>query len=171
MCSRAVRYDKRKLGGRGAVVEMDESLVFKIKYNRESGLKRKQIWVFGMVERKDQGRCHIQIVRNRKAETLLAIIYDQVNESSVIHSDSWSSYNKITEFLDLNHQTVNHSVNFVDPESGACINKCEGKLKIYSYHQFHIGSKQCKMRTSQCFPLLIIFELMSNEKKSMFFLY
>jgi len=87
VCSRAIRDDKRKLGGRGTVVEMDESLVFKIKYNRGSGLKRKQIWVFGMVERKDYGLCHIQIVKNRKAETLLAIIYDRVKESSIIHSD------------------------------------------------------------------------------------
>ena len=105
VCSRAIRDDRRKLGGRETVVEMDESLVFKIKYNRGSGLKQKQIWVFGMVERKDFGLCHIQIVKNRKAETLLAIIYDHVRESSLIHSDSWSSYNKITEFLDLEHQT------------------------------------------------------------------
>ncbi len=79
---------------------------------------------FGMTERKQNGMCYIQVVRNRKAETLLSIIYDHCNEGSLIHSDSWSSYNKITEFLNLQHETVNHTVNFIDPETGASGSKC-----------------------------------------------
>ena len=67
------------------VIEIDESLVFKIKYNRGSELKRKEIWCFGMTERKQNGLCHIQVVRNRKAETLLSIIYDHCNEGSLVH--------------------------------------------------------------------------------------
>ena len=52
LCSRPNRDDKRKLGRRRMIIEIDESLVFKIKYNRGSGLKRKKIWCFGMTERK-----------------------------------------------------------------------------------------------------------------------
>ena len=48
-----------------------------------------------MVERQHGGKCFIQIVPNRKAETLLQIIYDQVENGTLIVSDSWSSYNKI----------------------------------------------------------------------------
>ena len=50
LCSIANKESTIKLGGKGKVVEIDESLVFKVKYNRGSGLKRKQIWIFGMVE-------------------------------------------------------------------------------------------------------------------------
>jgi hypothetical protein len=52
LCSRANRDKRRKLSGRSQVIEIDESLIFKIKYNRGSGLKIKQIWCFGMTERK-----------------------------------------------------------------------------------------------------------------------
>ena len=83
--SRANRDDKRKLGCRSMVIEIDESLVFKIKYNRGSELIRKEIWCFGMTKRKQNGLCHIQVVLNRKAETLLSIIYDHCNEGSLVH--------------------------------------------------------------------------------------
>ena len=85
LCSRANRDDKRKLGCRSTVIGIDESLVFKIKYKRESGLKRKQICFFGMTERKQNGLCHIQVARNRKVETHLSIIYYHCNEGSLVH--------------------------------------------------------------------------------------
>jgi hypothetical protein len=54
-------------------------------------------------------------------------INDRVRPGSLIISDSWSSYNKISQ-LDKNfrHQTVNHSLHFVDPKSGAYTNSIEG---------------------------------------------
>ena len=69
---------KLKLGERGKVLEIDETLVAKIKYHRGSGLRRKQVWLFGMVEKHEEGKCYLTIVPNRKAETLLQVIYDHV---------------------------------------------------------------------------------------------
>lgn len=86
----------------------------------------KQIWMFGLVERGTDGKCYVQIVPNRKAKTLLEIIYDRVETGTTIISDSWSSYSKIKEFKSLNHLTVNHSYNFIDPNTGAHTNKIEG---------------------------------------------
>jgi hypothetical protein len=74
--------EKVLLGGAGRIVEIDETLMFKVKYMRGSGLKRKQIWVFGMIERDSRKgkpkKCHMEVVKNRKAETLLRIINDHV---------------------------------------------------------------------------------------------
>ncbi len=119
------------LGGQGRIVEIDETLMFKVKYNRGSGLKRKKIWVFGMIERdckkgEKVKKCHMEVVKNRKAETLLRIIYDHVLPGSIIMSDKWSSYSKISQLKEFEHKTVNHSYHFVDPESGAYTNGIEG---------------------------------------------
>ena len=75
-----------KLDGPGKIVKL-----FKVKYIRGSGLKRKQIWIFGLVERKPLGKCLIQVVPIRKAEHLLQKIYDHVHDGTLIVSDSWSS--------------------------------------------------------------------------------
>ena len=66
--------------------------------NRGSGLKRRQVWMFGMVERGENGRCFIAIVPNRKSDTLLKVIYDYIEGGTIIISDSWSSYSKLKEF-------------------------------------------------------------------------
>lgn len=102
ICSYVNKQDEKKLGGPGQTVEIDETLVAKIKYNRGNGLKRKQLWMFGLVCRNDR-KCHLEIVPNRKAETLLAIIYDRVEPETTINSDSWSSYRRIGE-MQYNHR-------------------------------------------------------------------
>ncbi|CAF1158524.1 unnamed protein product, partial [Brachionus calyciflorus] len=67
-----------------------------------------------------------------KAETLLAIIYEHVIPGSIIYSDQWAAYNKIGLLHDSNirHQTVNHSIHFVDPLSFTCTNKIESLWNI-----------------------------------------
>ena len=62
-----VKNLKIKLGGLNKFVEIDKSLVFKVKYNKGSALGIKQIWIFGLVER---GKYFITVVPNRKASTL-----------------------------------------------------------------------------------------------------
>jgi hypothetical protein len=51
--------------------------------NKGKDLKRKQVWIFGLVDRATQ-RAHMQVVPNRDASTLLSIIYDHVEEKSII---------------------------------------------------------------------------------------
>jgi hypothetical protein len=84
-------------------------------------LSRAQVWVFGLVERQFENqkpKCYLQIVKNREAETLLSVIFEKCRQGTTIFSDCWSSYNKISAFKEFKHQTVNHSLNFVDPDTG-----------------------------------------------------
>ena len=84
------------------IVEMDESLFFKRKYNR--GVER------------GSKKAFIVPVENRNANTMRNIIIDNVHQGSTIVTDEWRAYGaalrNLTEFT---HVTVNHSFNFVDP--------------------------------------------------------
>ena len=50
--------------------------------------------------------------------TLLPIIGKAVLPGTVIHSDQWKNYSNLQSDLNLEHATVNHSLNFVDPDTG-----------------------------------------------------
>ena len=72
--------------------------------------------MFGLVERGQHGRCYLTIVPDRQASTLLAIISDAVKPGTTIIHDSWSLDQKIKD-LGFSDLSVNHSYNFVDPDS------------------------------------------------------
>jgi IS1 family transposase len=57
-------------------------------------------------------------VPNRNASTLSALIMKWICPGSVIMTDCWKAYNCL-EQLGYRHLTVNHSQNFIDPETGA----------------------------------------------------
>ena len=51
--------------------------------------------------------------------TLLPLIRAHAAPGTIIHSDEWASYSQIaTRFPHLQHHTVNHSVEFVNPTTG-----------------------------------------------------
>ena len=104
------------IGGEGHVVEIDESTWTKRKYNR--GRQVGTQWVFGGIDR-DTRECFVVPVDRRDAATLLPIIHQYILPGTTIYSDQWRAYNAISNgnygpdrYI---HQTVNHSVNFVDP--------------------------------------------------------
>ncbi|OQS55224.1 hypothetical protein EHP00_1884 [Ecytonucleospora hepatopenaei] len=60
----------------------------------------------------------LHLVEDRSAATLLPIINNVCSKDTIIHSDSWKSYNGISRNFRFSHKTVNHTNNFVDPETG-----------------------------------------------------
>jgi transposase-like protein len=123
ICSLDIDRKSLKLGGPGKIIEIDESLYAKVKHSKGKDLIRPQVWTFGLVQRKDSqsnGKCYFEVVPNREATTLLAIIYEKVASGSTIYSDCWSSYEKISK-LGFQHHTVNHTYNFLDPDTGSYI--------------------------------------------------
>ena len=82
--------------------------------------------MFGGREKDNKCKVFMEAVPDRTANTLLTIIQKWVAPGPIIWSDSWKSYNRIPDLPEgYKHATVNHSQNFVDPESGTCTNRIE----------------------------------------------
>ena len=94
-------------------VEIDESLFFKIKYNR--GRIGTPKWVFGGIER-NTGKCFFVPVENRSAGLLLNIIYDKILVGSRIISDQWAAYHSLSSNPNYEYAYVNHSLHFISPD-------------------------------------------------------
>ena len=62
----------------------------------------------------------MQVVHTRDRATLLPIINAHVAPGTIIHSDEWAAYRQVSSLPNVSsHSTVNHSVTFVNPVSGA----------------------------------------------------
>ena len=82
-------------------------------------------WVFGGMER-GSGDSLLVEVAHRDAATLLPIIANHVKPGSIVYSDEWSAYNQLSAITGHIHRTVNHSLYFVDPATGAHTQGVEG---------------------------------------------
>lgn len=72
-------------------------------------------WVVGLYESNEKVR--FIVVPDRKGSTLLSVIQEHVASGSVIVTDEWRGYRGL-QAAGFEHYTVNHSTNFVDPETG-----------------------------------------------------
>lgn len=115
LCEKDLNLENFQIGSPGTTVEIDESLMAKVKHRRGKDLKRTQIWVFGLKERGNKRAVFI-VVERRRAEDLLPLITKYVAPGSVIMSDCWAAYNDIIKH-GYEHYQLNHSLNFVNPES------------------------------------------------------
>lgn len=111
----------KKIGGSGFTVEIDESKFGKRKYNVGRVIEGQ--WVFGGICRETREFFFVPVAE-RNSETLLAVIKEYIHEGSTIISDCWKAY-QCLEKEGYRHMTVNHSLNFVDPSTGAHTNTIE----------------------------------------------
>ena len=118
VCTAILENESTKIGGEGKTVEIDESKFGKRKFHK--GKRVDGVWVFGGIERETK-LCFFQTVENRTADTLVSIIKDNILPDTTIISDCWKAYDSLSK-EGFNHLKVNHSVNFVDPDSGAHTN-------------------------------------------------
>ncbi|KAM8702652.1 hypothetical protein ACLKA7_000782 [Drosophila subpalustris] len=92
-----------------------QSIVDWKSYLREVYIDRRQR---NSEKQRESGDFFILPVDCRNEETLLSIIKDRIADGTTIMSDCWKAYNCL-EDKGFVHQTVNHSKNFVDPETRA----------------------------------------------------
>ena len=103
-------------------------------------------------------------VPSRDKNTLLPILKHKIKPGTTIISDCWKSYDCLSE-EDFEHLTVNHSVNFVDSQTGCHTqnieNLCDGKLKD-NYQILTLDTTKCT------FILLNICGDIWREKRKIF---
>ena len=116
-----------RIGGVNVVVEMDESKFGKRKYHQ--GRRVEGVWVVGAGERIPQRRMFAISVDDRSRETLHAIIercHAMILPGSIVHTDCWAAYEGMEAHGIMAHGTVNHTHNYVDPDTGVHTNTIEG---------------------------------------------
>jgi hypothetical protein len=115
------------LGGPGHIVQIDESSIYKAKYNRGHALYTPTKWIFAIYD-VDKKVGAIELVPDRSAATLLPIIEKYVLPGTEIHSDEWAAYRTIGQIPvcpPFIHKTVNHSLYYKDPLTGVHSNNVE----------------------------------------------
>lgn len=144
ICCKYYKKNRPLLGGPGAVVEIDETCVTRRKYNRGRVIRKHQ-WLFGGIER---GSCRsfLLLVKKRDARTLLRLITKYIQPGTTIVSDCWRAYTRLPTLPQAYiHLTVNHSINFVCPRTGANTQTIEchwQKFKMMAKTKYGINNKR-----------------------------
>ena len=112
------RYHKdiamNPLGGPGIILQVDESYFGKPKYNIGKAWALPPLWVFGIVDTHSR-RVMLEAVEDRSSGTLVPMIDSTSAPGSRVWSDQWKGYSGLDD-AGLDHDTVNHSVNFVSED-------------------------------------------------------
>ncbi len=97
------------------IVEIDESLLRRRKYNR--GRQIDKVWVFGGVQR-GTNKVFMVEVPDRTRPTLEPIIEEYIEAGTRIISDGWASYAHIDEIQGgiYSHDVIIHEEHYVDPD-------------------------------------------------------
>ena len=136
----------------------------KIKHHRGRA-PEKSVWVFGIVDvSTTPAMGFMEIVERRNAETLLPIIEKVVKPGSIIYSDEWRAYGRISENPDYEHQTVNHTLHFVDPKTGVHTQNVES----YWNKQKNKIKRMCGCRRSQLKSYLDQYMWLERNKNHKF---
>lgn len=113
------------IGGEGVIVEVDESKFGKRKYNR--GHRIEGAWVIGGIERTPEAKFFVEVVERRDNETIANVLSKHLLPGTILHTDCWKGYCGIQEQLDVEHRCVNHTLGFVDQQTGVHTNTIEAK--------------------------------------------
>ena len=116
-----------KIGGVNHIVEIDESLFSKRKYN--VGRIVRTVWVVGGIDM-TTGHTFFTETLFRTKEALNQIILRYVKIGTTIYTNGWAGYNDLTS-LGYIHLRVNHKLNFVDPITGVNTQVIEGMWSVF----------------------------------------
>ena len=86
---------------------------------------KKTQWLVGGIEENNRQRIFVQLVPDRKIETLYNVLCDNVFPGSIIRTDGYPSYPEAVKRFDAEHQIVNHTLGFSN-EDNQTTNTIEG---------------------------------------------
>ena len=143
------------IGGPWHVVQIDESKVGKRKYNVRRIVEG--FWVLGMFDigtincQPVATAFHLEICPNnlRDEETLIQLIQKHVGLETTIFSDQWRSYINLEQY-GYNHLTVNHSTNFVYPDTLAHTQAIEANWRPMKYRFYGGGHRKEGLAENLC---------------------
>jgi len=113
--NRIMEHHAGLTGGAGKTVEIDESKFGKMKYRRGRYIEGQ--WIFGGICRETKAWLLVPVERRDK-DTLLPIIHAHILPGTCAMSDTWKAYDCLQDEGYV-HLTVNHSLNFLDPDTSA----------------------------------------------------
>jgi len=104
------------IGGVGTIVEIDETLAVKRKYNR-GRVMMTDGWLFGGIERRSDGqfKCFLRMVYNRCEDHPVHLIQQHVRLGTRVITDGWGAYRNLSSY-GYQHEVVIHDQNFVSPQ-------------------------------------------------------
>ena len=160
------------LGGPGATVEIDETLVGGSVSGMGQGYKGNKTCVVGMLER--EGDIVTRVVRNRDKLAMRGVILDAILPGSTITTDEFGGYKDIDQ-CGFVHTTVDHKYGqYVCHQTGASVNGVESfwsqlKRMINGTH-IHVSgkhlwkyAKEAEYRFNRRHnPSLMVFELLTT---------
>lgn len=112
VCEKFIEHQE-PIGGPDIIVEIDETVIVKRKYNRGRNLQ--EIWLFGGIERVSKKLFLVPLIdQKRDSNSLIPLVKKYILPGTIIVSDSWRAYSKLKEY-NCTHWVINHSKNFVDP--------------------------------------------------------
>lgn len=124
--------NKFKIGDSKIPIQVDETVIIKGKLlTSPSTMKddiKNAVWIVGGVEEKSN-RIRLEIVPNRKLNTMKKWFENNVNKYSMVKTDSHKSYPGAIKHINGTHEIVNHSKGFKN-ENGTTTNLIEGLWSI-----------------------------------------
>ena len=140
VCIEYFRRNRPTFGGPGIRVQCDETYFTRAHGGKGRRVRQHSFWVFGIVEHGMPASFNRQNlflgsnlswftkVAQRNAPTLKRLIQKYVRPHSSVETDLWAAYQNMPQLpQQYNHLVVNHSINFVDPITGANTQTVESK--------------------------------------------
>jgi transposase-like protein len=97
-------------------IEIDETFVGGKSINKHLGSRKqkdRKTIVMGMLNRETR-QVRAKVIPNVKRETLQAEILEHVGFNAHVYTDGWVGYDKLSEYKNFTHRTVNHINEYVN---------------------------------------------------------